>query len=111
MGLSRGGIGGGSFKEYAADMTNNILFIDGVEYQPYEVTTIVGTKHAYYHVPESVHEDIQKPYRFSSFIFYAFGDTTYITIDFFKPDSMCISNGGIVIEDTSNKYCVVIDKE
>ena len=94
--------------EYYADTTNDILHVDGVSYEPYEVTTIVGTKHAYYHVPESVHEDLKHPHRFATFIMFA--DTDNITRDFRKPTSAIISNGGIVFDDTNNKYCVVIDK-
>ena len=97
-------------KEYCADMTNNLLYVDGVEFEPYEVTNIVGMKHAYYHVPQAIHEDLKKPYRFASFILYDFGDTTYLTQNFYKPTSMCISNNGIVIEDANNNYCVVIEK-
>ena len=98
-----------SQKDYNADITNNFLYVDGVKYTPYEVTTIVGMKHAYYHVPKNVHDELKKPYRFASFIFYLIGDTTYLTQEFYKPTSMCISNNGIVIEDTEHDYCIVID--
>ena len=97
-------------KEYCADETNNLLFVDGVEYEPYEVTTIVGMKHAYYHVPESLHEDLKNNYRFASFIFFDIGDTSYLTKNFYRPTSACISNNGIVIEDAEHDYCIVIDK-
>lgn len=109
MGLVKGNNNtSGQSKEYCADMTNNKLYVDGVEYTPYEVTNIMDMKHAYYHVPESVHTDLQNPYRFSIFILYAVTDD--ITTAFYKPTSMIISNGGIIIEDTNNDYCVVIDK-
>ena len=113
MGLGKSFSGGSNSqvqKEYCADITNNFLYVDGVKYEPYEVTNIVGMKHAYYHVPESVHTDLKNPYRFASFIFYDFGDTTYITQNFYKPTSMCNSNNGLVIEDTEHDYCVVIEK-
>ena len=96
--------------EYCADMTNNLLFVDGATFEPYEVTTIVGMKHAYYHVPQDVHEDLKSTYRFASFIFFLIGYTTYLTKEFYKPTSMCISNNGIVIEDSNNNYCIVIEK-
>lgn len=111
MGLVKGNNTSGQTKEYCADMTNDKLYVDGVEYTPYEVTNIMDMKHAYYHVPQSIHEDLKKPYRFASFIFYDIGDTSYLTQNFYKPTSMCNSNGGLVIEDVEHEYCVVINKE
>lgn len=110
MGLNKPTKINSTVKEYCADMTNDRLYVDGVEFIPYEVTNIMDMKHAYYQVPENIHEDLKNPYRFSSFIMYLFGDTTYLTQEFYRPTSACISNNGIVIEDSNNNYCVVIDK-
>ena len=107
MGLVKGNSkNSGVNKEYCADETNNFLYVDGVKYEPHEVTNIVGMKHAYYNIPQAIQEDLRNAYRFSSFVFYA--DTDNITREFYRPTSMIISNDGIVIEDSTHDYCVVI---
>lgn len=99
----------GDFKEFSADITNNFLYVDGVQYVPYETANIMDELNVYYKVPKNVHDDLCKAYRFSSFVMFA--DTDNITREFYKPTSMCNSNGGLVLGNSDKAYFVIIDDE